>query len=111
MKMFTLSIAVLLTTLMFLFGAQAAAFALNAQMTRQSLKKLDVIRIHSRRRAHDMLHNQGYDPVVYMLQTKGKNGKPIYSFFACRGDAAFSIDVDWYGNILKEKDAGACEQQ
>ena len=67
-----------------------------------------VIKTHSRRRAHDMLHSYGYHRVIFRRQFYDSYNKPVYRFAACRGDRRFRIDVNWYGDIMSRRRTGFC---
>lgn len=67
-----------------------------------------LIKVHSRREVHDMLHAYGYDRVVFQWQHRGYNRKPNYVFRACQGRRAFLVDVDWYGRIVSQERVGRC---
>ena len=67
-----------------------------------------VIKVHSARRVHDMLHNYGYDRVRLVRQRTDYDGKPIYVFRACDGRKRYKIKVNWYGEIIKKRRAGWC---
>lgn len=67
-----------------------------------------IVKVHTRREVHDMLHGYGYDHVVYQSQYGGGYGKPNYRFRACQGRRAFVIDVDWYGQIISRERDGRC---
>lgn len=63
---------------------------------------------HTRQKVHDMLHNYGYDRVVFQHEYGDAYGKPNYQFRACRGRRAFILNVDWYGHIINRERVGRC---
>lgn len=96
------------------FGLVASAPALSAPWggtvsnAFESQQSATVIKVHSPRRAHDMLHNYGYDRVHLVRQREDYNGKPIYVFRVCGGRKRYKIKVNWYGEIIKKRRAGWC---
>ena len=73
-----------------------------------SAQNAGVIKVHSRQRVHDKLHNYGYNRVVFRGQYYDDYDKPVYRFRACMGHRAFKIHVNWYGEIISKRRAGRC---
>ncbi len=70
-----------------------------------------IVKVHSPRQVHDMLHADGYHHVVFLGQRyKGYDDRPIYRFRACRRHRAFRITVNWYGEIIRKRRAGRCHR-
>ncbi len=69
-----------------------------------------IIKVHSRRKVHDMLHGYGYDRVVYRSRYYDEYDKPVYRFRGCIGRRAYMVDVNWYGNIIDRHRAGRCHR-
>lgn len=89
-------------------GANAAGPQNLATIGDLNAKNAGVIKVHSRKRVHDKLHNYGYDPVVFQNRYYDDYDKPVYRFRACMGHRAFRIDVNWYGDIISKRRAGKC---
>ncbi|MDH3582435.1 MAG: hypothetical protein OEM91_17650, partial [Hyphomicrobiales bacterium] len=62
-----------------------------------------IVKVHSRRRAHDMLHAFGFRRVIFRRQFYDDYDKPVYRFSACRSHRRFRIDVNWYGDIMSKR--------
>lgn len=88
--------------------ANAGSLASPANLVSGAVANAAIVQVHSRRQAHDTLHEFGYDRVVYQSRYYGDHGKPIYQFRACQGRRAFAIDVNWYGHIISQHPAGRC---
>ncbi len=69
-----------------------------------------LVKVHTRKRVHDQLHNYGYNPVIFQRQFYGDYDKPVYVFYACKQHRAFRINVSWYGEILAKRSAGRCHR-
>ena len=63
---------------------------------------------HSARKAHDLLHADGYHRVVLLDQRTNYDGQSNYLFQACRGERRYKIRVNWYGDIVSRRRAGSC---
>lgn len=67
-----------------------------------------LIKVHSARSVHDMLHSYGYDRVSLIRQRADYDGKPIYVFRACDGKKRYKIRVNWYGEVINKSRRGWC---
>ena len=67
-----------------------------------------LIKVHSARRVHDMLHSYGYDRVTLVRQHTDYDGKPIYVFQACDGKKRYRIRLNWYGEVMNKRRRGWC---
>lgn len=109
MNKIIMSIAVAMT-----FGIMSSAPVLSAPWGGKASNAFEegrsaaVIKVHSARRVHDMLHNYGYDRVRLVRQRADYDGNPIYVFRACDGRKRYKIKVNWYGEVIKKHRAGWC---
>jgi len=106
----TVTIAALSSMLLWGAPVSAMGFSAVAAETAATIDQSAIIKVHSRRSAHDLLHNYGYDRVRYRSRRIGYDGKPIYKFRACMGRKAYHINVDWYGEIVGRHRAGWCSR-
>ncbi|MBU2581231.1 MAG: hypothetical protein KJ622_05910 [Alphaproteobacteria bacterium] len=106
------------TILTSLLGA-ASAFALVTSANAAAVgplggAKLDaapasnIVKVHTSRQVHDMLHGYGYDEVVLISTHGGHYGKPNYKFRACKNGDAYIVDVNWYGDVVDRDRVGSC---
>ena len=67
-----------------------------------------IIKVHSRRAVHDMLHNYGYNRVRFLSQRTSYDGTPVYKYRACKRHRAYHIQVNVNGEIVHKHRAGWC---
>lgn len=67
-----------------------------------------VTKVHSARKAHDMLHGYGYHSVVLIDKRTNYDGQSNYLFRVCKGDRRYKIRVNWYGDIVSRRRVGWC---
>ena len=91
-------------------SASATSFGSFGEVGRGASATSAIIKVHSRRQVHDMLHGYGYDRVVYKSKYYDDSDKPVYRFSACQGRRAFLIEVNWYGHIIDQYRAGRCHR-
>lgn len=91
-------------------SANAANFASLSEVVQGASAKSAIVKAHSRRQVHDMLHGYGYDRVVYKSRYYDDSGKPVFRFRACQGRRAYLIEVNWYGHIVDRYLAGRCHR-
>ena len=88
--------------------ASATNFSYFGDVARGASLTGAIIKVHSRRETHDMLHGFGYDHVVYRSRYYDEHDKPVYRFRACTGRRAYMVDMNWYGNIIDRHRTGRC---
>lgn len=107
---FVTALALLGTAAFSCSSASAASFGSLGEVGHGASAKSAIVKVHSRKRVHDMLHGYGYDRVVYKSQYYDGGDKPVYRFRACRGRRAFILEVNWYGDIIDKYRAGRCHR-
>ena len=90
--------------------ASATSFSYLGDVARGAPLMGAIVKVHSRRKAHDMLHGYGYDRVIYRSRYYDERDKPVYRFKVCMGRRAYMVDVNWYGHIIDEHRAGRCHR-
>ncbi len=70
-----------------------------------------IIKVHSRRQSHDMLHDYGYRRVHYLKRRSGYDSSPIYVYQGSKGYRDYHIAVDYYGNIVGRHRVNRCYGQ
>lgn len=90
--------------------ASATNFSYLGDVVRGAPLKGAIVKVHSRRKVHDMLHGYGYDRVVYRSRYYDEHDKPVYSFKVCMGRRAYMVDVNWYGHVIDEHRTGRCHR-
>ncbi len=88
--------------------ANAASFGPITKLTYDHSGAAQVIKIHSRRAAHDILHDYGFSRVKFLSKRIAYDGKPVFKFRACLGNRAYRIKVNYYGNIVRQRRSGWC---
>ena len=90
--------------------ASATSFSYLGDFASGAKPKGLIVKVHSRRQVHDMLHGYGFDRVVYQSRYYDERHKPIYRFRVCKGRRAYVVDVNWYGHIIDEHRTGRCHR-
>ena len=90
--------------------ASATNFGYLGDVARGAQLKGAIVKVHSRRKVHDMLHGRGYARVVYRSRYYDEHDKPVYRFKVCMGRRAYMVDVNWYGHIIDEHRTGRCHR-
>lgn len=107
---FVTALALLGATVISCSSASATSFGSFGEIEQENSATSAIIKVHSRKKVHDMLHGYGYDRVVYKSKYYDDSDKPVYRFRACLGRRAFIVSVNWYGDIIDQYRAGRCHR-
>jgi len=91
-------------------SANAAGPGPGTSLTAGNSAGFEIVKVHSRRAVHDMLHNYGYNRVRFISQRIGYDGTPIYKYRACKRNRAYHIKVNVNGEIVRRHRAGWCSR-